>query len=166
MDIQANSVWLFDKFTWFPAGKYRILQFSPDLNLLALFKLSSTSSTQKPILISVDKFSKLITEMSGKPDDFPLPGYMSLPESQLPEVWKRKRDYRLSIIKKLIDDPLFVFRFAARRKKFSEVVDHAASINQPTLKIYRLLSMYWRYAQTPNSLLPAYSLSGARGKDK
>ena len=91
--------------------------------------------------------------------------FMVVDEADIPECHKAKRDKQYKIIKNLIDDSNFLLELCLNKKSKS-IVEHSITTGASVTKIKRLLNRYWKYSQHKNALLPSYSLSGGRGKER
>tara|TARA_R110000868_G_scaffold173894_2_gene410318 strand:+ start:1492 stop:2109 length:618 start_codon:yes stop_codon:yes gene_type:complete len=89
-------------------------------------------------------------------------GYIQnlLPEKGSKEA--RIRDTNYQIIKPLVEDPNFYIK-KNRSQHIVEILA-AGKVSRPYL--YRLIRRYWQRGQTPNSLLPDYKNSGAKGQKR
>lgn len=94
---------------------------------------------------------------------YELSPYLLHDEEIIPVKYKSLREERYKKIKELVQDPDLLFDFSTKRK-IPEVSIQAIKCGTDNKTIYRLLNLYWRLGQTKNSLLPAYSLSGGKGK--
>lgn len=84
-------------------------------------------------------------------------------EDDIQEKYKEIRDKCWQVIKDLVEDKPRIFESAYRRKLIKEAAEkHGVSENS----IAGYLKRYWKRGQTPNGLLPDYSLCGGKGKQK
>lgn len=70
-----------------------------------------------------------------------------------------KRDENYELIKPLVLNPLFYIP-KKRSEIISQIIQNQGSTKQT---LYRLARRYWQRGQTPNSLIPDYINSGAKG---
>jgi hypothetical protein len=78
-------------------------------------------------------------------------------EDDIQEKYKEIRDKCWQVIKDLVEDKPRIFESAYRRKLIKEAAEkHGVSENS----IVGYLKRYWKRGQTPNGLLPDYSLCG------
>lgn len=73
-----------------------------------------------------------------------------------------KRDSNYELIKPIVNHNLYYVP-AERAKPINEIIQSNNSTKQT---LYRLLRRYWQRGQTPNTLLPSYKNSGAKGKKR
>ena len=73
-----------------------------------------------------------------------------------------KRDSNYELIKPIVSHDLYYLP-AERANPINEIIKSNKSTKQT---VYRLLRRYWQRGQTPNTLLPSYKNSGAKGKKR
>lgn len=73
-----------------------------------------------------------------------------------------KRDSNYELIKPIVSHDLYYLP-AERANPINEIIKSNKSTKQT---VYRLLRRYWQRGQTPNTLLPGYKNSGAKGKKR
>lgn len=83
-----------------------------------------------------------------------------LPEPDSKETIIRDRNYQ--IIKPLVDDSNFYIK-KVRTKHIANIL-RVGEISRPYL--YKLIRRYWQRGQVPNTLLPDYKNSGAKGQKR
>ncbi|MBD1558596.1 hypothetical protein HC752_16830 [Vibrio sp. S9_S30] len=89
--------------------------------------------------------------------------YFLVDEGQIPEKHKKQEKLDTKKIKTLELNYNLLFDLATKRK-IPEISKQAKECGTDNKTIYRLLNLYWKYGQTKNALLPAYSLNGGKGK--
>lgn len=76
-----------------------------------------------------------------------------------------RRDERWNIISKLVDkENVPAIFYDARRGPLVKAITEEYGVSRKS--VYKYLRKYWMYGQTKNSLIPNYSSSGGRGKNK
>lgn len=165
MEILKNSVWKFSQVDGFGAGLYRVLHIYHDINMIVVFPILEGNALHRPSAISLDVIDADIKAKNAVPSEFKIPEYMQRSEEQISGQHRTKRDHKYSLIKTLIDDPIFLFTYATQKRvnKLGEVAKAKGSYHK---ELSRLLNLYWRYGQDKNALLPAYSKSGGAGKER
>jgi hypothetical protein len=87
-----------------------------------------------------------------------------IPETEISEKHKRRRDIAWELIREIIEAPnLEVFNPRIRGKLIAQT---AKKNNKDTKTIYRLLERYWKGGMTKNSLLPRFKNCGGKGKSR
>ncbi|AXQ50902.1 Mu transposase C-terminal domain-containing protein [Lysinibacillus fusiformis] len=81
----------------------------------------------------------------------------------LPEGMKQKRDTAWAIIKNLVNDEPSIYKKKERGQLINELVNNKVCTK---MTAYKYLRKYWQRGKTMNSLLPDYSNSGGKGRDK
>ena len=165
MEFHRNSIWSVCDSGLAENGLYRLLDIIQDVESLILFSLSSPSTTIRPIAVSLDSFSELISNHKAKKSSYELPSYLLVDEDLIPEEHIIRRDKNYSLIKGVISDQAFIFEYATR-KRSPLLAKYAKEIGIDRKSLARLLTQYWRNGQSKMSLLPAFSNSGASGKTR
>lgn len=92
------------------------------------------------------------------------PYVRAVPDSDLTQVQKDKRDYDWAIVEKfIIPNMSSLLRKKGREAKIVQIV---ADSGLGKTKVKKLLSRYWQRGMNKNSMLPDYANSGGRGKSK
>lgn len=164
MEISINSVWKIKVLDGLREGLYRVLSLHSENNFLIIYRLNSENKISRPILFSLKEFKKHINKNIIL-SEFPLPFYMLIDDSELKKAHILKRDHNYSLIKELVSDPNFLINISTF-KKSHKVAKHAVNMKCDAKSIYRYLSLFWKYGQDKNGLLPAYRNCGAPGKDR
>lgn len=88
----------------------------------------------------------------------------AVPDSDLTQVQKDKRDYDWAIVEKfIIPNMSSLLRKKGREAKIVQIV---ADSGLGKTKVKKLLSRYWQRGMNKNSMLPDYANAGGRGKSK
>lgn len=87
-----------------------------------------------------------------------------IPESEIQEKHKKRRDDSWKLIQSLVEDSsLGIFNPRIRGRLISET---ARKNNKDIKTIYRLLEKFWKGGMVKNALLPRFKNCGGRGKSK
>lgn len=164
MEITLNSVWRTNDTDVLKTGLYRILGMNGDTDTIILFELQDNRAN-KPFFFSLRRFILLVKTRIVVRTTYALPLYMLVDEDSLDQKSKNKRDENYSLILPLIQDGNFLYDFTSSLRS-PILTRHAsdAGVNPRHLRL--LLARYWRYGQNIYALLPAYSRSGAPGKER
>ncbi|WP_041409211.1 hypothetical protein, partial [Shewanella baltica] len=165
MQVELNSVWLFEDVGEIQDGTYRVLSHYPDDSIIVIFKLTDDSNLQRPIAVSIAVFIKATEDGQVSPSDYLTPFYQLVSEETISEAHKNKRNTRFQQIKELITVPNFLLDISLN-PRCKHVVDHAKKQNTYVQGLYRSLNLFWKYGQELNALLPAYKNSGGTGKSR
>lgn len=111
--------------------------------LVQLNELLSDLQTGNAKLLTIDPYLSIMEEVS------------------IPESHKLRRDNAWKIIADLVDDQPSIYYPTRRAKRVADCVE-AGLATKPTIYLY--LRRYWQRGQTPNTLLPDFRHSGAKGK--
>lgn len=84
-------------------------------------------------------------------------------DAGLPDSHKEMRDRAWELIQPLALNVPDIFKPRVRGEAVSALVAAGKATKQT---VYRLLRRYWRRGMVPNALLPDYTRSGARGREK
>ncbi|MFC1236683.1 transposase [Vibrio sp. F74] len=163
MTIEMNSIWDFKGVEGFRNGTYRVLKIEGNISALMVFNLEETSKILRPSLLLIDDFDALSKQKKIKKTIYELNPYLLVDEEKISGKHKKIRDSRYLKIKELIKNDSLIFDLSTKRK-IPEISTQAREYGTDNKTIYRLLNLYWKYGQTKNALLPAYSLSGGKGK--
>ncbi|PTO98040.1 transposase [Vibrio splendidus] len=165
MELPRNSVWSVNDSELLEDGLYRLLDIMLEVESIVLYPLSDTSTTAKPVAISLDGFIELASNHQAKISQYALPSYLLVDEDSVPENYIVKRDKNFELIKGLIVDREFLFDYATRQRS-SYLTPHAKKVGTYSKALARLLSLYWRNGQDKMALLPAFSKSGGSGRER
>ncbi|SBT14997.1 Mu transposase C-terminal domain-containing protein [Vibrio celticus] len=165
MELPRNSVWSVNDSELLEDGLYRLLDIMLEVESIVLYPLSDTSTTAKPVAISLDGFIELASNHQAKISQYALPSYLLVDEDNVPENYIVKRDKNFELIKGLIVDREFLFDYATRQRS-SYLTPHAKKVGTYSKALARLLSLYWRNGQDKMALLPAFSKSGGSGRER
>lgn len=114
-----------------------------------------------PDLVELSQLEALILEEKLTRVDDPFEYVINLlPEPDSKDTIIRDRNYQ--IIKPLVDDSNFYIK-KVRAKHVAKIIE-AGEISRPYL--YKLIRRYWQRGQVPNTLLPDYKNSGAKGQKR
>ncbi len=114
-----------------------------------------------PALISYKELANLIEEKVCYLVDDPYQDLI-LQNPEDGSTAQLKRDSNYELIKPIVSHHLYYLP-AERAKPINEIIQSNQSTKQT---LYRLLRRYWQRGQTPNTLLPSYKNSGAKGKKR
>lgn len=162
--LAINSVWGIHGIDGVIDGQYRIIDILQSVDCLVIFPLNN-KRLNKPQLIELSTFEGGLRNKKIIESNFEIPSFQQLHDNDLKSLYKEKRDAAYELIKPLINDRNFIFNFS-RHKRSSLLTTFANKNNHSLDELYRYLNLYWKFGQTKNSLIPAYSNSGGRGKDK
>lgn len=165
MEIKINGVYEAFSIDGLTDGIYRVLNIYSNEGFIIVFNMSSMSKITKPISIDLNIIEHAISDKEFIEIIYETPEYQLIEESDIKKEYRNIRDKKFEIIKNLIDDDNFLLLFSSQKK--SKLIYEQAKIqNIPANTIYRVLSLFWKYGQNINSLLPAYMNSGASGKSR
>ncbi len=114
-----------------------------------------------PDIVELSQLESLLFQEKASRVDDPYEYIIDLlPELGSKEVTIRDRNYQ--IIKPLIEDPNFYLK-KVRAKHIADIIK-TGEVSKPYL--YKLIRRYWQRGQVPNTLLPDYKNSGAKGQKR
>ncbi|MEZ9469352.1 hypothetical protein AB4211_02895 [Vibrio lentus] len=163
MELPRNSVWSVKDSGLIEDGLYRLLDIMQDVEFIILCSLSNTSTTVRPIVVSLEGFTELISSHKAKKSSYELPSYLLVDEELIPREHIIRRDKNYSLIKDIVSDQGFMFEYSTK-KRSPLLADYAKEIGIDRKSLSRLLTQYWRNGQDRMALLPAFSKSGAAGQ--
>ncbi|TKF36098.1 transposase [Vibrio kanaloae] len=163
MELPRNSVWSVRDSGLIEDGLYRLLDIMQDVESIILCSLSDTSTTVRPIVVSLEGFTELISSHKAKKFSYELPSYLLVDEDLISEEHIIRRDKNYSLIKDIVSDQGFMFEYSTK-KRSPLLADYAKKIGIDRKSLARLLTQYWRNGQDRMALLPAFSKSGASGQ--
>lgn len=88
---------------------------------------------------------------------------MVINHENLSEVMKKNRDVAWTIIKNLVQDEPSIYKKDERGQLINELTNNKVCTK---MTAYKYLRKYWQRGKTINSLLPDYSNSGGKGRNK
>ncbi|WP_024850121.1 hypothetical protein [Hydrogenovibrio kuenenii] len=165
MPILGNSVWNAKNVLGLEDGLYRVISVVFQTKEIILFPIINQTAEIKPLCVPLDFFEEAITDKSIIKFDFELPSFMQKADSEISEKELKKRNHNLYLISGLIEDSQFIYEYA-KNKKISRLAEHATKVGTYRKRLARLLTLYWKFGQSSNALLPFYQNSGAPGKPK
>lgn len=165
MELPRNSVWRVNDSDLVEDGIYRLLDIMQDVESVILFSLDDTSTTIRPIAVSLEGFAELISSHKAKKSHYALPTYLLVDEENISDEYIGRRDKNYDLIKGVISDSTFIFDYAIK-KRSPLLAEYAKKINVDRKSLARLLTQYWRNGQDKMALLPAFSKSGGSGRDR
>lgn len=167
MQLLRNSVWeVLHQFEGHAEGLYRLLELYGEAGLVVLFDLNDFSQTMRPTSISLAAFESAIEDGVVVQGEYELPRAKLLSDEELFESHKKRRDQKYLLIHELVNDQEFLKRLVSSGKSM-EITAYAQRLGiKNNVMIYRALTDYWRYGQTPNAFNPNYQNSGGPGKQK
>ena len=165
MELPRNSVWSLKDSDLLEDGLYRLLGIMQDVESVILYSLSDTSTTVRPIAVSLDGFIELVSSRKAKKAQYKLPTYLLVDEENISDEHIGRRDKNYDLIKGVISDSAFVFDYATK-KRSPQLAEYAKKVNVDRKSLARLLTQYWRNGQDKMALLPAFSKSGGSGGER
>ena len=94
MQVELNSVWVFEDVGEIQDGTYRVLSHYPDDSIIVIFRLTDDSNLQRPIAVSVAIFIEAIENGQVSSFDYLAPFYQLVAEETISEAHKNKRNFR------------------------------------------------------------------------
>lgn len=119
------------------------------------------SESAFPEVLSTNEIEKILSDKSLQLLDDPY-SYLVVEPVELASKSRSIRDKRMEIIAPLVHMPGLYFR----DRRGPLVRQLCESTGTPFKTVYSLLRLYWQRGCVPNSLLPDYRNSGAKGKKK
>jgi putative transposase len=165
MELSKNSVWEFKGSDLTEDSIYRVLDIMRDVESVILFPLNKSLETIKPVAISMEGFIEQVKSHKAKKSSYTLPKFLLVAEDKISEGHLARRDKNYNLIKSIVVDRSFLFDYATK-KRTPYLVDYARKVGLDRKSLARLLTLYWRYGQDKMALLPAFSQSGALGKER
>ena len=165
MNIEINSVWIFNNIDGIPDGFYRVLKFYEELYELIIFPIKDGNSIQRPISCDVEMFISEHSEGNIKEYHFDLPWYLLVSEAEIPEVHRKTRDEKFSFIRPLIEDKYF-YQDLVVNQRVKSISKRAKEIERPVQTLYRILNTFGKYGQDVSALIPAFKDRGGKGKER
>ncbi|MCG8032978.1 MAG: hypothetical protein N0C89_00290 [Candidatus Thiodiazotropha endolucinida] len=165
--LLRNSVWeVLHPFEGHAEGRYRLLELYGEAGLVVLFDLNELPQTIRPTSMSLAAFESAIDDGVVVQGEYELPRAKLLSDEELSESHKKRRDQKYQQILELVDDPEFLKRLVNSGKS-TEITAYTRRLGlKNNVPVYRALTDYWRYGQTPNAFNPNYQNSGGPGKQK
>ncbi|WP_139684806.1 DDE-type integrase/transposase/recombinase [Vibrio tasmaniensis] len=165
MELTRNSVWSVNDSDLLEDGLYRLLDIMQDVESVILYSLTDTSTTVRPIAVSLESFIELVSSRKAKKAHYELPTYLLVDEGNISDAHIGRRDKNYGYIKGIVFDRSFVFDYATK-KRVPQLAEYAKDVGVDRKSLSRLLTLYWRNGQDKMALLPAFSKSGGSGRDR
>ncbi|MXR70314.1 DDE-type integrase/transposase/recombinase [Shewanella sp. JBTF-M18] len=165
MELPRNSVWRVSNSGLFEDGLYRLLDIIQGVESVILFSLEETSTTVRPIAVTLESFIELVSSRKAIKTHYELPTYLLVDEDKIPDEHIGRRDKNYDLIKGIVFDRAFIFDFATK-KRSTQLAEYARKTGIDRKSLARLLTLYWRNGQDKMALLPAFSKSGGSGRDR
>lgn len=165
MELPRNSVWTLNNSDLVEDGLYRLLDIMQDVESVILYSLTDTSVTVRPMAVSLEGFTEVVSSRKAKKAQYELPSYLLVDEEKISSEHIARRDKNHELIKGLISDSTFIFDYATK-KRSPQLAEYAKKIGVDRKSLARLLTQYWRNGQDKMALLPAFSKSGGSGRDR
>jgi len=162
MHIARNSVWEIDAGCNYGRGLYRVLDTDLTHQTTVVFFLGEGKKLVRPQLMGIDEIDALVEAEVMRLGVFELPARLSVSEGQITAKHKRIRDERFTIVEKFYQSSSLLGALAGN-KKCAALTEFARGLNRTNTQVTKILNLYWRFGQTKNALLPAFSNCGARG---
>lgn len=141
----------------------RVIWIDPDTDAAVLISIEKTP--KQPWIYGLSSLIQLLREEQISRVELTVPQFMMALEEEIPPKFKAMRDANWERIRPLLelrhDDSIF-----QPRAMGALIQSHAERIKVERRTIYRLLYRYWMFGAVRNALLPQYSNSGAKGKDR
>lgn len=165
MELPRNSVWTVKDSGLIEDGQYRLLDLMKDVEFVILYPLLKTSTTVRPVAVSLERFLELVVSRKAKKSKYALPAHLLVDEESIPEEHIVRRDRNYNLVKGIVSDRSFIFDYSTQRRSL-QLAKYAKEVGVERKSVARLLSQYWRYGQNKMALLPAFSNSGGAGKER
>ncbi|EAR55891.1 Tn7-like transposition protein B [Photobacterium sp. SKA34] len=165
MELPRNSVWSLKDSELLEDGLYRLLDIMQDVESVILYSLTDTSTTVRPVAVSLEGFIELVSSRKAKKAQYELPTYLLVDEENISDEHIARRDKNYDLIKGIISDSAFVFDYATK-KRSPQLAEYSKKINVDRKSLARILTLYWRNGQDKMALLPAFSKSGGSGQER
>ena len=165
MELPRNSVWLVSESDIVEDDLYRLLDIIQEVESVILYSLTDTSTTIRPIGVSLESFIELVSSGKAKKSRYELPSYLLVDEENISDEHIGRRDKNYNLIKRLVSDRLFLFDYATKKRSI-QLSEYAKEIDVDRKSLARLLTLYWRNGQDKMALLPAFSNSGGAGRER
>jgi hypothetical protein len=165
MELSRNSIWKVTNCNLIEDGLYRLLCIMQDVESAILYSLTNTSTTVRPIAISLEGFTELVSSGTAKKAHYKLPTYLLVDEENISGEHIARRDKNYNLIRDIISDSTFIFDYATK-KRSPQLAAYAKKNGVDRKSLARLITVYWRNGQDKMALLPAYAKSGGYGRDR
>ncbi|MEZ9821190.1 transposase [Shewanella sp. 10N.286.45.A1] len=165
MELPRNSVWSVNDSDLVKDGLYRLLDIMQDVESVILYSLYDTSTTVRPIAVSLEGFIELVSSRKAKKAQYELPTYLLVDEENVSDEHISRRDKNYDLIKGVISDSTFIFDYATK-KRSPQLAEYSKEVNVDRKSLARILTLYWRNGQDKMALLPAFSKSGGSGQER
>ena len=136
---------------------YRVLQIAAD----QIVWIDMKANSALPTIIFLEELTNAIDNglLSRESDPYDFLAVTAIKQGSTAQI---KRDQNFGCIREMVNNSA-CFDPSFRSKKIEEI---CSSTGITKVTIYKLLRRYWQRGQTPNSLLPDYKNSGAKGKKR
>lgn len=141
----------------------RVIWLDPITDVVVL--ISINKEPKQPWLYGLSELVQLLREVKVTRVELKMPEFMMALENEIPSKYKSIRDANWERIRPLLEDRRDDSIFQPRAMG-SLIQAHAQRINIERRTIYRLLYRYWMFGSIRNALLPQYTNSGAKGRDR
>lgn len=165
MEIVRNSVWQFKGAEILEDGVYRVLEVLHIADCVILFPLHQSSTTIRPIGISIEGFIEQSKRKKIKKAKCNVAPHLLVDESEIPTPQRDRRDKNYKLIEGIVNNHEFLFDYATK-KRTSNLAQYAKTVGSDRKSIARLLTQYWQNGQDKMALLPAFAHSGGAGKER
>ncbi|HBH7869912.1 TPA: DDE-type integrase/transposase/recombinase [Vibrio parahaemolyticus] len=165
MEIVRNSVWQFKRSEILEDGLYRVLEVLDAADCVILFPLSQTSTTIRPVGISIESFIQQSKRRKIQRSEYNAAPHLLIDESEIPTSQRDRRDKNYRLIEGIVNNHEFLFDYATK-KRAPYLAQYAQTVGSDRKSIARLLTQYWQNGQDKMALLPAFARSGGAGKER
>lgn len=159
MEFAINSVIRYVSITDQPLLE-AVLWIDRDEDLAVTYNLGSKNSL--PVITKYSDLESLLN--SNEISIIPNPFYKFIDEGKITDKNKQIRDDRWKLIHSLVLNEPDIYMRSKRNKLIKNLISEKGLRHHKD--IYKYLRLYWKNGKTINSLLPNYSYSGGKGKDK
>ncbi len=163
MHVTRNSVWEIEEGCSYGRGLYRVIDTDPIHQTVVVFFLADQKKLVRPQIMEIGEIDALVETEVMRLGVFELPARVSLTEDQIDSKHKRIRDDRLSVVEKFYQSTGLLGAIAGS-KKCAAFTEFARGLNRTNTEVTKILNLFWRFGQTRNALLPAFSNCGAPGQ--
>ncbi|MFA0349748.1 transposase, partial [Vibrio sp. 10N.222.55.C6] len=165
MEIVRNSVWQFKRAEILGDGLYRVLEVLDALDCVILFPLSQTSTTIRPVAVSIEGFIQQSKRRKIQRSEYNVAPHLLIDESEIPTPQRERRDKNFRLIEGIVNNHDFLFDYATKKRE-PYLAQYAKTVGSDRKSIARLLTQYWQNGQEKMALLPAFARSGGAGKER
>ncbi|OZB42967.1 MAG: transposase [Alishewanella sp. 34-51-39] len=165
MDIVKNDVVLFQNVEGFNDGLYRVIELIPAIECYLIYPLDNEKKIKKLLVVTYEQFNERFFSGSISPSIYETPYYMLVDDSNVPENYINRRDKNFDSVKELVSDVKLLLDIALNNRS-KVIAEYARKKGLDRKSVSRLLNIYWQYGQDKNAFIPAFSNSGAKGKER